>query len=75
MSEIKDGGQAVACLTLRDYFAGQALIGMVTTDYISVAAKAIEIENRKDVTVYDVQARMAYHIADAMLAERSKSHD
>lgn len=61
MSEIKDGGPAfpshgsmgeVVCegMTLRDYFAGQALVGfMVGTNE---------------------PAKVAYEIADAMLAAR-----
>lgn len=44
-------------MTLRDYFAGQAMIGMAPT--------ACRDEHGK-------MARTAYEMADAMLAERAK---
>ena len=45
-------------MTLRDYFAGQALVGMA--DYYIAEAEA------------EMYARRAYLLADAMLAEREK---
>ena len=44
---------------LRDYFAGQALPGLL----------ALDISERRD---SDWMAKSAYDLADAMLAERSK---
>ena len=46
-------------MSLRDYFAGQALAGIMTTD-IAMEMHSHEI------------ASEAYHRADAMLAERDK---
>lgn len=48
-----------AGMSLRDWFAGQALAGMLNS-------KALAHLN------YDVQAATAYQYADAMLAERAK---
>lgn len=48
-----------AGMTLRDYFAGQALCGMLNS-------KALAHLN------HDVQAATAYEYADAMIAARSK---
>lgn len=51
-------------MTLRDWFAGQALAGVVT---------ACRNDTRKgDETHEEMFARKAYAIADAMLAEREK---
>jgi hypothetical protein len=59
--EMKDGGCIVDTgLTLRDWFAGQALRAVLDTDDYSIA------EGRK------ILAANCYQIADAMLAERSK---
>lgn len=54
-------------MTLRDYFAGQALAGLVATIPVS----------RKDdifqgVQAGGIEAKIAYTIADAMLAERAR---
>ena len=49
---------APAGMTLRDWFAGQALVGILA--------------NQGPSLVTDVRARNAYTMADAMLAERSK---
>lgn len=51
-------------MTLRDYFAGQAIIGIMST------AAAFDRVDRR----IDMVARKAYEFADAMLAER-KSHE
>ncbi len=48
-----------ARMTLRDYFAGQALAGLSTSTEYSCK----------------VTAKLAYTIADEMLAERSKTND
>ena len=47
-------------MTLRDYFAGQALQGLASSGWA---------ENEVDATV---AAANAYRLADAMIAERSK---
>ena len=46
-------------MTLRDYFAGQALQGMLSNTDIDFFA-----------TGYEYYAKEAYRLADAMLAER-----
>lgn len=51
-----------AGMTLRDWFAGQAVIGIMST------AGAFERTDRR----IDMVARKAYEFADAMLAERAK---
>ena len=48
-------------MTLRDYFAGQALLGMLTHDNTPYSGATI-----------DSMATFAYRHADAMLAERDK---
>lgn len=59
-SEIKPTEERAENMTLRDYFAGQALAGIATqgtnVDWSQVSA-------------------FVYQIADAMLAEREKSND
>jgi len=63
MSEKETGGPAFPLeshyfgMTLRDWFAGQALVGFLA----NTSGRAM-----KD------RVRMAYEIADAMLSERSK---
>jgi hypothetical protein len=52
-------------MTLRDYFAGQALIGFGQSE--------AELCPPENLTV--VIAKSAYQIADAMLAEREKQND
>lgn len=79
MSEKKDGGPAFPFveglagyehnkhgMTLRDYFAGQALAGIMAnihnldkSDYLRMKGK-------------EIVSAMSYQIADAMLAEREK---
>lgn len=51
-------------MTLRDYFAGQALAG----ELVSISALPIS----KDETAVEHFARGAYSLADAMLKERAK---
>lgn len=50
-------------MSLRDYFAGQAL---------SAIAADPDVRGAEDVRAYVPVARMAYAIADAMLREREK---
>lgn len=56
---------ALANLTLRDYFAGQALVGVM------VMRAAIRDQGYDDINQESI-AEEAYELADAMLAERSK---
>ena len=53
-------------MTLRDYFAGQALIGVMNL----MAAGKLYSDAPDDATVGDVVAIEAYHYADLMLKER-----
>lgn len=52
-------------MTLRDYFAGQALAGLCAND-------GIEFEPVAADKIHPIYARHAYGLADAMIAERSK---
>jgi len=58
-SDIRDG------MSLRDYFAGQALIFMARMDFYLFA------DDRETLNA-GMAARNAFDIADAMLAERKK---
>lgn len=49
-------------MTLRDYFAGQVLIGRTTRAYYLLDAKGFE----------ELLDKQCYAVADAMLAEREK---
>jgi hypothetical protein len=49
-------------MTLRDWFAGQALMGMIASEPVADRSKPI----------YAVWAEKAFKFADAMLAERDK---
>ena len=51
-------------MTLRDYFAGQALAGM--------CSELSSLTNAKQADVLRVVTGSAYEMADAMLAERDK---
>ena len=62
MSEWKD-------MELRDYFAGQALVGMLPSQEMKDAADALEL------SVFDMPdflAVMAYQYADAMLKVKAQ---
>lgn len=66
---MKDGGPAFPAwdrggMSLRDYFAGQALPGLVTCEPVADEADS-------DAPARQV-AKDAYRIADAMLAERDR---
>ena len=61
-----------AGMSLRDYFAGQAVIGLMTM----ISAEALSDEHHKDGRRHSrLLAAGAYEIADAMLAEREKRDD
>lgn len=60
-------------MELRDYFAAQALIGVITQSTIAeVAQTIVTVAAANGVTEHDVMARAAYRYADAMLTERQK---
>jgi len=54
-------------MSLRDYFASHAMVGLMSQH------SAADGELCADYTRYDVVAREAYHLADAMMAAREKS--
>ncbi len=56
-----DGGQAVSSLSIRDYFAGQALMGLLAATGFDAP-----IEQYADT---------AYRLADALLAARGSDAD
>lgn len=55
-------------MTLRDWFAGQALAGMAASNYYQNV-----VRNSNDNTLRGSIARFAYSLADDMIAERIKS--
>lgn len=76
MSKIRTGGPAFPLsdstitdyqnyndkgMTLRDWFAGQALAGVMASDY--------------DPQTWERYATVAYQVADAMIVERAKGGD
>lgn len=58
--------QLVGGMTLRDWFAGQALAGWLASFVDTVAHPGSKPEYAEEV------ARVSYNMADAMLAERAK---
>ncbi len=62
-------GRSLAGMSLRDYFAAKAMNGILSNfRFIQEAAEA-----SPDVEGSHLVPKMAYEIADAMLAERAKS--
>ena len=68
------GCDAVPCMRLRDWFAGQALTTTGTLiEWMFSHCNEVEIEGAKDGMLRSSHiANIAYEIADAMLAEREK---
>ena len=67
----RDGGtfhETEGGMTLRDYFAAQTLPGIVTLD----VNHAPGVKPKKGEDGNQAIARVAYSLADAMLAERAK---
>jgi hypothetical protein len=60
------GIHAFEGMTLRDYFAGQALIGL------AAAMNSADRRRHRDGLADGREASVAYGIADAMLKERAK---
>lgn len=59
-------------MTLRDWFAGQALVHQAKPSLHEYELVALFGKNRTGITREEILAADAYRIADAMLAERSK---
>jgi hypothetical protein len=57
-------------MTLRDYFAGQALTGMLADSDRSI--KLYDSAGDDDEAMAEINAQWAYFMADAMLKERDK---
>jgi len=75
MTQDKTGGAAFPLesdygsqsgMTLRDYFAGQVISGLLMRDEVADASSDF------DMPLSDCAARLAYNAADAMIAEREK---
>ena len=58
-------------MTLRDYFAGQALAGMTVPDDVKYSRIYRDADRLKEDEA-QLWAAFAYRVADAMLKERSK---
>lgn len=56
-------------MTLKDYFAGQALAGLLSNPAV------VDADTTTFFTGADLYARMAYRMAAAMLAEREKRRE
>jgi hypothetical protein len=56
-------------LTIRDYFAGQALSGLMANNDIQIDQEKLDVKEK----AAELCAVWCYSIADAMLAERSKT--
>ena len=72
MKKINDGGTAFPSITgpgmtLRDWFAGQAMQGFLTNELPSGIASELTGESRL--------SKAAYLVADAMIAARDASDD
>ncbi len=67
-------------MTLRDYFAGQVLVGFLSqspsswfSSFKSATEAAVEMaEKDYKTTEEETFAKQAYEVADAMIAERNK---
>jgi len=55
-------------MTLRDYFAGKALAGMLADSERSI--KLYDSTGEDDVAVAEINAEWAYQLADSMIKER-----
>ena len=59
-------------MTLRDYFAGQALTAYAVIPNKEISVALLKDADNKNMTVQDYIARECYMFADAMLKERDK---
>ena len=70
----RDGVYCRDGMSLRDYFAGQAIAGVIrSTVEADSAAVLSESADSSGLAIEQVIARSAYEIADAMLAVREKA--
>lgn len=76
MSDKDDGGNAYPWggdirggMTLRDYFAGQALASLAATA-VSDNSPILQVAVRRGVDVDDLIAQMSYEYADALIKAR-----
>ena len=70
MSTIDDGGQQPGMMSLRDYFAGQAIQGACN----HVPGRPMGMAASVDPSEYAQTAEQAYALADAMLAARQSPY-
>lgn len=66
--DLSDSKLSPPNMSLRDYFAGQAIIGALNGDEDRIISDA----TRANVSVHELIAVSAYKFADAMLKERNK---
>ncbi|HYE07697.1 MAG TPA: hypothetical protein VEL07_19415 [Planctomycetota bacterium] len=69
--ECSESCDAIAGMSLRDYFAAKALAAMMATPDVATALVAEAAKLSRDVST--VFAEAAYEQADAMIAERAKA--
>lgn len=61
-------------MSLRDYFAGQVLMGLVSAETNATLAKARStVADKMGQPIEALMARECYEIADAMIAAREKT--
>lgn len=63
-AKIKDTGGSAGCMSIRDYFAGQAMIAILNENMTIYKNKSLE----------EGTARLAYLYADAMIKQRGESN-
>ena len=64
-------------MTLRDHYAGEAMEGLLGSDHL-IAARKRAVQDRcadPNTTAREALAKLAYMMADAMLAEREKRNE
>lgn len=70
----RDGVYCRDGMSLRDWFAGQALAGYARSLLTQYASDVLcKLNERHGVSTSDTIATMAYELSDAMLAERNKT--
>ena len=68
---IDDGGTTLN-MTLLDYFAGQALVGIRTSYDADTMGTLLKMVERENTTISDYFAGVAYGFAQAMIAEKRR---
>ena len=59
-------------MLLRDYFAGQAILGLVANPDVKPTYMSFSVDEERKANVNGQYSKIAYAIADAMLKEREK---